>query len=62
MEAFPESVKPKEVKKSARTTWNRARACRTIAGTSFEGNLKKILKDLEHQNIKMSHKIESRID
>ena len=31
-----------------RSTWNRARACRAIAGANFEGSLKKILKVLEH--------------
>ena len=46
--AFAESVDPEEVKRSARSTWNRARACRAVAGTSFEGSLKKILKGLEH--------------
>ena len=50
VKAFAESVDPKEVKRSARSTWNRARACRVVAGASFEGSLKKILKDLEHQN------------
>ena len=48
VEAFAESFDPKEVKRSARSTWNRARACRAIAGASFEGSLKKILKVLEH--------------
>ena len=43
-----------------RSTWKSARACRAVAGTSFEGSLKKILKGLEHYNIKMSYKIESR--
>ena len=35
-----------------RSIWKSARACRAVA--SFEGSLKKILKGLEHQNIKMS--------
>ena len=48
VEAFAESVDPEEVKRSARSTWNRARACRAVAGTSFEGILKKILMGLEH--------------
>jgi len=48
VEAFAESVDPEEVKRSARSTWNRARACRAVAGTSFKGNLKKILKGPEH--------------
>ena len=46
-----------EVRKS-----NRARACGAVAGASFEGSLKKILKGLEHLNSKMSRKIESRND
>ena len=46
-EAFAESVDPKEVKRSAKSTWNRARACRAVAGTSCEGSLRKILKGLE---------------
>ena len=62
VEVFAESVDPVEVKKSAKSTWNRARACRAVAGTSFKGSLKKILKGLEHQNIKMSRRIESRND
>ena len=48
VEAFAESINPKEVKRSARSTWNHARACRAVAGTSFKGSLKKILKGLEH--------------
>ena len=48
VEAFAENVDPEEVKRSARSTWNRARACRAFAGASFEGSLKKILKGLEH--------------
>ena len=47
-EAFAESVDPEEVKRSAKSTWNRARACRVVAGASFKGSLKKILKGLEH--------------
>ena len=35
-----------------RSTWNYARACRAVAGASFEGSLKKILKGGEHWNIK----------
>ena len=60
MDAFAEGVDPEEVRRSARSTWNFARACRAVAGASFEGSLKKILKGLEYQNIKMSRKIESR--
>ena len=48
VEAFAESVDPEDVKRSASSTWNRARACRAFAGTSFKGSLKKILKGLEH--------------
>ena len=48
VKAFAESVEPEEVKRSARSTWNRARACRAVAGASFEGSLKKTLKGLEH--------------
>ena len=48
-EAFAESVDPEEVKRSAKSLWNRARACRAVAGTSLiKGSLKKILKGLEH--------------
>ena len=31
-----------------RSTWKSARACRAVAGASFEGSPKKILKGLEH--------------
>ena len=48
VEAFAESADSEKVKRSARSTWNRARACRAFAGASFEGSLKKILKVLEH--------------
>ena len=48
VEAFAESVDPEEVKRSARSTWNCARACRAVASASFEGSLEKILKGLEH--------------
>ena len=48
VEAFAESVDLEEVRRSARSTWNRARACRAVASASFEGSLKKILKGLEH--------------
>ena len=40
-EAFAESVDPEEVKRSAKSIWNRARACKAVAGTSFEGSLPK---------------------
>ena len=52
-DAFAERVEPKEVRRSARSTWHRARVCRAVADASFEDSLKKILKGLEHQNIKM---------
>ena len=55
-EAFAESFDLEEV----RSTWNRA--CKAVAGTSFKGSLTKILKGVEHQNIKMSRKIASRND
>ena len=45
-----------------RSTWKSAMACRAVAGARFEGSLKKILKGLEHQNIKMSRKIQFRND
>ena len=48
VEAFAKSVDPEEVKRSARSTWNRARACRAVAGACFQGSLKKILMGLEH--------------
>ena len=48
VDAFAESVDPEEVRRSARSTWNFARACRAVAGASFEGSLKKILKGLKH--------------
>ena len=45
-----------------RSTCKSARVCRAVAGASFKGSLKKILKGLEHKNIKISHKIASRND
>ena len=48
VEAFAESVDLEEVRRSARSTWNCARACRAATSASFEGSLKKILKGLEH--------------
>ena len=44
VEAFAESVDLEEERRSAKSTWNCARACRTVASASFEGSLKKILK------------------
>ena len=48
VEAFAERDDLEEVRRSARSTWNRARACRAVASASFEGSLQKILKGLEH--------------
>ena len=47
VEAFAESVDQEEVKRSARSTWKRARACRVVAGANFKGSLKKIMKSPE---------------
>ena len=47
VEAFAESVDQEEVKRSARSTWKRARACKAVTGASFEGSLEKILRGLE---------------
>ena len=47
VEAFAESVDQEEVKRSARSTWKRARACKAVAGASFEGSLEKNLRGLE---------------
>ena len=38
VEAFAKSVDPEEEKRSARSTWNRARACKAVSGTSFKGS------------------------
>ena len=48
VEAFAKSVDPEEVKRSARSTWNRASACRVVSGAIFKGSQKKILRGLEH--------------
>ena len=48
VEAFAERVDLEEVRRSARSTWRSARACRAVASASFEGSLKKILKGPEH--------------
>ena len=56
VEAFAESFDPEEVKRSARSTWNRARAFRVVASASFEGILTKILTGPEYSKIKMSRK------
>ena len=47
VEAFAESVDQGEVKRSAKSTWKRARACKAVASASFEGSLEKILRGLE---------------
>ena len=47
VEAFAESVDQEEVKRSARSIWKCARACKAVAGASFEGSLEKILRGLE---------------
>ena len=47
VDAFAESVNQGMVKRSARSTWKRARACKAVAGASFEGSLEKILRGLE---------------
>ena len=59
---FCRECRPGEVKRSARSTWKRPRACKAVAGASFAGSLEKILRGLEQLNIKMSHKIDSRND
>ena len=48
VEAFAESVDLEEVRRSARSTYNLARASRAVAGESFQGSLMKILVGLEH--------------
>ena len=47
MEASAESVNQGEMKKSARSTWERARPSKAVVGASFEGSLEKILRGLE---------------
>ena len=34
VKVFVESVEPEEVKRSARSTWNHARACRAVTGAT----------------------------
>ena len=41
VDVFAESLDPEEVRRSARSNLNCARACRAVAGASFEGSLKK---------------------
>ena len=48
VDAFVESIHPGEVKRPARSTRDCARVCRGVAGASFEGGLKKILKGPEY--------------
>ena len=47
VESFAESLNQEEVVKSARHLRQRARACRLVGGTTFEGSLKRILRDLD---------------
>ena len=42
-----ESLDQEEVVKSARHLRQRARACRHVGGATFEGSLKRILRDLD---------------
>ena len=48
VEAFAGSVDLEEVRRLARSNWNRARVSMAVASASFEGSPKKILKGLEH--------------
>ena len=47
VESFAESLNQEEVVKSARHFRQRARACRHVGGATFEGSLKRILRDLD---------------
>ena len=47
VESFAESLNQEEVVKSARHLRQRARACRHVGGATFEGSLKRILRDLD---------------
>ena len=47
VESFVESLDLEEVVKSVRHLRQCARACRHIDGITFEGSLKRILKDLD---------------
>ena len=47
VESFAESLNQEEVVKSARHLRQRARACRYVGGATFEGSLKRILRDLD---------------
>ena len=46
-ESFAESLDQEEVVKSARHLRQRAKACKHVGGATFEGSLKRILKDLD---------------
>ena len=45
--SFAESLDQEEVVKSARHLRQRAKACKHVGGATFEGSLKRILKDLD---------------
>ena len=47
VESFAESLDQEEVVKSARHLRQHARACRHVGGATFEGSLKRILRDLD---------------
>ena len=47
VESFAESLDQEEVVKSARHLRQRAKACKHVGGATFEGSLKRILKDLD---------------
>ena len=47
VEAFVKSVDQGEVKRSARSTWKHAWACRAVMDASFKVTLEKILRGLE---------------
>ena len=49
VEAFAESVDQGEVKRSARSTWKCARACKAVTSASFESSLEKILRGLKQK-------------
>ena len=46
VESFADSLEKKEVLKAARHVRKRAQACKAVSGASFEGSLKKILREL----------------
>ena len=47
VEAFFQSIDQGEVKRSARSTWKHAWACRAVTDASFKVTLEKILRGLE---------------